>query len=240
VVLPASAATGGLEISGAVVRTADGTPALALRFVNRGGGGDALDGLQLQLNKNAVGLTLASPLALPHALAPGGPHADALLHLAPPPAGAPPHLAPPHAPHALQAAVKSPRSPPPGVFYFAVPLLAEALFTPAGADVDASALASAWRALPDQPPKSSPSALVRDAADATARLGAAHVHVRHARPLPDGGLTLYAGATLPPGPTPVVVEITCRPGVPGARIAAKSASSDAAALTVDAVERLLV
>jgi AP-1 complex subunit beta-1 len=235
VVLAASAATGGLEISGGVVRGADGSPQLSLRFANRAAGGDALDGLQLQLNRNAVGLTLGAALALPP-LGCGGAAADALLPLA---AGG--ALAPHPAPPALQLAVKSPRSPAPGVFYFSVPLHAEALFL-SGAPPDAAALAAAWRSLPDLPPRAAASALIRDAGDAGARLAAVGVHVAHARPLPDGGLTLYAGASLPgaPGGTPVVAELTCHPGVPGVRLAAKSTSPDAAALTLDALERLLV
>lgn len=230
VVLPASAANGGLEISGALVRGAGGAPVLALTFACRGGA-EALDGLQLQLNKNCAGLALAAPLALP-ALAPGGAAVPAMLPLT---ASAPP---PPPAPRALQLAVKSPRSPAPGVFYFAVALAVEEIFAPGGLGKDMNTLAAAWRALPDLPPAAAPAALFRDAADASARLGAAHVVVAHVRPLADGAFTLYAGALLPPA-TQVVVELTARGGAPGARLAAKSTAPDAAAVTLEALQRLL-
>jgi hypothetical protein len=206
---------------------------LSLRFGNRGGTpGAALDGLQLQMNKNAAGLTLGAPLA-PPPLQPGCADASVAIPLL-----ALPQPAAPGAPRALQLAVKSPRSPAPGVFYFAVALAAEEIFAPGGLGKDMNTLAAAWRALPDLPPAAAPAALFRDAADASARLGAAHVVVAHVRPLADGAFTLYAGALLPPA-TQVVVELTARGGAPGARLAAKSTVPDAAAVTLEALQRLL-
>ena len=233
VLLPAASASG-LEVSGALVRSqASRGPALRLRF--RNGGQTVLDGFLLQLNKNVLCLAPASPLTV-RLLPPGGTATVEVLlsHSgAPPPPGAPPHPLP-----TLQVALKSPNSPPPGVFYFSLPLAAEACFA-AGAPGDAATLASAWRTLGEPAVSTAPSARMFASLEAAQGALAQHgVVVAHARPLPDGSLTLYAGALLPPS-HPVVIELAGTPGGYGVRVAAKAVAHDAAALAADAVARLI-
>jgi len=230
-VLLSADAGGGLEVCGQLVRSVGG-PCLSLSFASRGAA--VLDGFQMVFNKNACGLAPAQALSVAPC-APGALPSTALLPLS----SSQTALAPPPAPHVLQVAVKSPRSSAPGVFYFHVPILAEALFTPQQATPDAASLAAAWRALPEGSTKMSAASCVRSAEAATQLLAASNVLVAHCRPLPDGALALYAVATLPPQHA-LIAEVTARPGVPGVRITVKcGTSADAAALAVDALERLL-
>ena len=226
-----SAAEGkGLEVCAALGRSpATGASQVALSFCNRSAG-VALEGLQIQFNKNALCLAPGAPLALPPLL-PGGPPASATLPLVF--TGA--QSAPP-SPHVLQVALKVPQL---GVLFFNLPIAADALFLPSPSPVDATQLAGLWRSLPDGPSKVLPSALLRDTGDATTRLGRSHVTVAHVRPLPDGSVALYAGTMLPPAQA-VVAELTSRLGVPGVRLVVKSSNPDAAALALDGLERLLL
>jgi hypothetical protein len=198
-----------------------------------------LDGLQIQFNKNTFGLAPAAALAAPPA-SPGGPPVTVQLPLSSAAGAASASAAVAAAAAAqLNVAIKSPRSPPPGVVYFNVPLCAEELFLPAAAPFEAGSLATAWRSLPETPARLSASALVADGPSTTARLALHNVFVVHTRQLADGAVALYAGCRLPPAHE-LVAELTARPGVRGVRVAVRCANADAAAMAAEAIERLLL
>ena len=232
--LPAEQAAG-LQICGALRRSEAGEPVLHLTFQSQAG--MPLDGFQLQFNSNLCGLAAAAPLSVA-AAQPGGPPVFAQLPLGF--TGAPCATGPQPNPGSwvVNAAVKSPRHPPPSVFYFNLPLTAEHLFRRPTAPFETAQIAGAWRALPEGPTRMSSSAVIRSAEEATALLARANVFVVHNRPLADGAFALYAGALLPPNLN-VALELTTRAGGGGVRLSARSASGDAAQLAVDAVERLL-
>ncbi|MCO5604836.1 hypothetical protein L7F22_059010 [Adiantum nelumboides] len=230
VVLPASAGQG-LQISGRLIRR-DGQIFYSFSFENNTP--SALDGFQIQFNKNTFGLAAAGPLQVP-ALLPGTSASTLLpMVLFQNLSAGPPNSV-------LQVAVKNNQQP---VWYFTDKVPLQALFVEDG-KMERSTFLETWKALPDshEVSKDLPTSLISNVDATIEKLSASNIFYIARRVLKDTSQdVLYLSGKVPyvsGKSVSFLVELTALVGSPGVKCAVKTPNPEMATLFFEAIDALL-